>query len=65
MRFALAVVGQIFDRDVHSSQGFLDLGDMELEDDRNFFPWSRELSLDVRHGEFYRDRILFLFIIWG
>ena len=48
--FVLAVVAQIADRDAHSTQGFLDPGDVLLEDDRNSFPCSRVLSIDVRRG---------------
>ena len=57
--FALAVVAQLVDRDAHSSQGFPDPRDVELEDSRNLFPWSRELGIDVRHGESCRERIRF------
>ena len=58
--FALAGVAQIFDRDVHSSKGFPDPGDVELEDDRNFLTRSRELGLDVRHVECCREGIVFI-----
>ena len=55
------MVAQIFDRDLHSSQGFPDPGDVGLEDDRIFFPLTREQSIDVRSGERCRvKRVLFI-----
>ena len=47
---ALAFGAQVFDRDAHSRQGFPDPGDFEIEGSLNFWPWSRELVNDLRHG---------------
>ena len=58
--FALAVVAQLVARDAHSSQDFPDPGGVEIEEDRKFFPWYRELSIHVRHGVCCRERILFV-----
>ena len=53
-RFALALVAQIFGRDAHKSQGFPDPGGAEFEYDRNFFPCSRVLGIEVRHRYLFR-----------